>query len=166
MGRRYILTAENMTLGTGSVIAAIQTAAAGSAGAIIAIERVEISQNHNTTAAQVRIAMGVRNTAGTLTMTSTTPNPVVIGGPASGIAGNTAPAGGTARSGTDSSADSGGAYTDTYYINPNNLGGWGWVPIPEHKLIVPPSTLFVVRFVAAPGDTAGWTASVWFDEVF
>lgn len=166
MGRRYILTAENLTLGTGSVLAAIQTAAAGSAGAILAIERVEVTQNHNATSAQVRIALGTRNTSGTLTMTSTTPNPVVISGPASGIAGNTAPAGGTARCGTNSSADSGGTYADTYYVNPNNQGGFLWIPIPEHKLIVPPSTLFVVRFMAAPGDTAGWTLSVWYDEVF
>jgi hypothetical protein len=166
MGRRYILSAENVTLGTGSVLAAIQTAAAGSAGAIIAIERAEVSQNHNASAAQVRIVMGTRNTAGTLTMTNTTPAPVVLGGPASGIAGNVAPAGGTARSGTNSSADSGGTYTDTYPVNANNLGGWGWVPIPEHKLIVPPSTLFVLRFAAAPGDTAGWTFTLWFDEIF
>jgi hypothetical protein len=166
MGRRYILTAENMTLGTGSVLAAIQSAAAGSAGAILEIERVEASQNHNATAAQVRLAMGTRDTAGTLTMTSTTPRPVVLGGPASGIAGNTAPAGAVARCGTNSSADSGGTYTDTYYVNPNNLGGYGWVPVPEHKLIVPPSTLFVVRFLAAPGDTAGWTIMLVFHEVF
>lgn len=166
MGRRYILTSENFTTGTGSVLAAIQSAAAGSAGAILGIERVEVTQNHNTTSAQVRLALGTRNTAGTLTLTSTTPAPIVLGGPASGITGSISPAGAVARSGTNSSADSGGTYTDTYYVNPNNQGGFLWIPIPEHKLIVPPSTLFVVRFVAAPGDTAGWTVSVWFDEIF
>jgi hypothetical protein len=165
MGRRYILTAENLTLGTGSVLAAINTAAAGSAGAILGIERVEVSQNNNATSAQVRTVMGTRDTVGTLTMTSATPRPVVMGGPASAIAGNVAPAGGTARCGVNSSADSGGTYTDSYYVNPNNLGGLAWVPIPEHKLIVPPSTLWVCRFVAAPGNTAGWTVSVWFDEI-
>lgn len=166
MGRRYVLAGENMTLGTGSILVAIQTAAAGSAGAIIEIERVEVSQSHNATAAQVRLALGSRNTAGTLTVTSATPGPLVIGGPASGIAGNTAPAGAAARCGINSSADSGGTYTDLIYCAPNNLGGYLWQPIPEHKMIVPPSTLWVARFMAAPGDTAGWDVSVYFHEVF
>ena len=166
MGRRYILPGENMTTGTGSVLAAIQSAAAGSAGAIIAIERIEVTQSHNTTSAQTRLVTGTRDTAGTLTMTSATPRPVVLTGPASGIAGNTAPAGGTARCGVNSSADSGGTYTDSYPVAPNNQGGYLWIATPEHKLILPPSTLFVVRFLAAPGDTAGWTISVWFDEIF
>jgi hypothetical protein len=166
MGRRYVLTAENMTLGTGSVLAAIQSAAAAAAGSILGIERVEVTQNHNAVAAQVRPLLGTRDTAGTFTLTSSTPRPLVLGGPASGISGNVAPAGAAARCGTNSSADTGGTYTDTYYVNNNNLGGFGWVPIPEHKIIVPPSTLFVVRFAAAPADTAGWTVSVWFDEIF
>lgn len=166
MGRRYCLTAENFTTGTGSVLAAIQTAAAGSAGSIISIERVEVSQNTNTTSAQVRLAMGTRTTAGTFTTTATTPTPLVLGGPASGIAGNVAPAGGTARSGTNSSADTTGTYTDSYYVAANNQGGFLWIPIPEHELLVPPSTLFVVRFTSAPGTTTGWAVSVIFDEVY
>lgn len=166
MGRRYILSGENLTTGTGSVLAAIQSAAAGSAGAILGIERIEVSQNHNNTAAQVRLAAGTRDTAGTLTMTSATPRNLVLGGPSSGISGNTAPAGGTARCGVNSSADSGGTYTDVYPLNPNNINGMSWLYVPDHKLIVPPSTLFVVRFLAAPGDTAGWTVSVWFDEIY
>jgi hypothetical protein len=166
MGRRYILDGENMTLGTGNVLAAIQSAAAGSAGAILEIERVEISQSGTATAAQIRVAMGTRNTAGTLTMTSATPAPLVLGGPASGIAGNTAPAGGTARCGVNSSADSGGTYTDTYFLSPNNLGGMVWIPTPQTTLIVPPSTLFVVRLLATPGTSTGYTVSVWYHEIF
>lgn len=165
MGRRYVLSGENLTLGTGSVLAALQSAAAGNAGSILAIERVEVTQNHNTTPAQVRLALGQRDTAGTLTVTSATPNPVVLGGPASGIAGGTNPLT-AAKSGVNSSADSGGTYTNTYPVNPNNLGGFAWLAIPEQRLILPPSTVFVVRFLAAPGDTAGWTVSVWYDELF
>jgi len=165
MGRRYVLSGENLTLGTGSVLAALQSAAAGNAGAIIEIERVEVSQNHNASTAQVRIVLGARDTAGTLTVTSATPNPLVIGGPASGIAGGTSPLT-AAKSGVNSSADSGGTYTNTYPCNPNNQGGFLWQPVPEHKLILPPSTVFVVRFLTAPGDTAGWTVAVWFHEVF
>lgn len=165
MGRRYILSGENLTLGTGSVLAALQSAAAGSAGAILEIERVEVTQNHNTTAAQSRIVLGQRDTAGTLTVTSATPNPLVLGGPASGIAGGTSPLT-AAKSGVNSSADSGGTYTNTQPVNPNNIGGYAWIAIPEHKIILPPSTVFVVRFLAAPSDTAGWTVAVWFHEVF
>jgi hypothetical protein len=165
MGRRYILSGENMTLGTGSVLAAIQSAVAGNAGSILEIERVEVSQNNTTTSAQVRLALCQRNTSGTLTVTSATPNPIVLGGPASGIAGGTSPLT-AATSGVNSSADSGGTYTNTYPVNPNNQGGFAWLSVPEHKIILPPSTLFVARFLAAPGNTAGWTVSVWFHEYF
>src|SRR5678816_839495 len=113
MGRRYILSGDNLTLGTGSVLAALQSAAAGSAGSILEIERVEVSQNSTTTGALVRLVVGQRDTAGTLTMTSATPNPLVLGGPASGITGGTSPLT-AAKSGINSSADSGGAYTNTY----------------------------------------------------
>lgn len=165
MGRRYILSGENLSLGTGDVLVAIQTAAAGSAGSILAIERIEVTQNASATPAQVRLACGTRNTSGTLTVTSATPSPVVLGGPASGIAGGTNPLT-AATCGVNSSADSGGTYTTTYPLNPNNINGMAWIAIPESRLIVPPSTLFVVRFLAAPGTTTGWTVSVWWDEIF
>ncbi len=165
MGRRYILSGENLTLGTGSVLAALQPAAAGSAGSIIEIERVEVTQNHNTTSAQTRIALGSRDTAGTLTVTGATPNPLVLGAPASGITSGTAPTT-AAKSGVNSSADSGGTYINTYVVNPNNQGGFVWIPIPEHKIIVPPGLIFSVRFLTAPGDTAGWTVAVYFHEVY
>lgn len=166
MGRRFILFDENMTLGTGSVLAAFQTTASPNAGSFVEIERIEVSQSGTSTSAQVRLVTGTRDTAGTLTMTATTPKPLVLGGPASAFTGNTAPAGGTGRSGTNSSADSGGTYTNTYPANPNNLGGWLWTPTEkEGKIIVPPSTLFVVRFLAAPATTTGWTVAVWMHEV-
>lgn len=164
-GRGYVLSGENLTLGTGSVLAAMQTAAAGSAGSIVQIDKVEVTQNHNASTAQFRLAIGQRDTAGTLTVTSKTPNPLVLGGPASGIAGGTSPLT-AAKSGVNSSADSGGAYTDTYYVNPNNQGGFVWVPTEKQMILVPSSTVFVVRFVAAPGDTAGWTVAVFFTELF
>jgi len=165
VGRRYILSGENLTLGTGSVLAAIQSAAAGSAGAILAIDRVEVTQNATSTSAQTRLALGSRNTSGTLTVTSATPNPLVLGGPASGISGGTNPLT-AATCGVNSSADTGGSYVNTYVVNPNNQGGFLWIPIPEEKIIVPPSTVFAVRFIAAPGTTTGWTVAVYFEEIF
>lgn len=165
MGRRYVLSGEDMTTGTGSVLAALRPAAAGSAGSLIEVERVEVTQSHNTTSAQSRIVMGSRDTAGTITVTSATPNPLVLGGPASGIAGGTNPAT-AATCGVNSSADSGGTYVNTWPVNPNNQGGYLWVPIPEHKIFVAPAVIFVVRFLTAPSDTAGWTVCVVFHEVY
>ncbi len=165
MGRRYVLSGENLTLGTGSVLAAIQPAAAGAAASIIEIERVEVTQSHNTTSAQSRIVLGRRDTATTLTVTSKDPIPLVMGGPASGIAGGTAPTT-AAKCGVNSSADSGGTYIDSWPVNPNNQGGYLWLPVPEHKLVVVPGIIFVVRFLTAPTDTAGWTVAVVFHEVY
>jgi hypothetical protein len=139
MGRRYVLSGENLTLGTGSVLAAIQSAAAGSAGSILEIKRIEVSQSGTATAAQVRLWLSQRNTAGTLT---------------------------AATCGVNSSADSGGTYTDTWPAAVNNLGGETQVYVPEERPIIPPSTLVVVRFATAPGTTTGWTVAVVFEEIF
>lgn len=165
MGRKYILSGENLTLGTGSVLAAIQPAAAGSAGSILAIDRVEVSQSHNAVAVQVRLALASRNTAGTLTVTSATPNPVVFGAPASGIAGGTSPLT-AAKCGVNSSADSGGTYINGPVFAPNNLGGFAWIVTPDYRLIIPSGVVFVVLMLAAPGDTAGWSVNVYFDEIY
>lgn len=165
MGKRTTLIAENMTLGTGSGLAAISTAAAGSLASIVQITRVEISQSGTTTLAMIRGAFSKRDTAGTYTMTATTPQPKAVGGSASGLTGNTAPAGGTARSGTASSADSGGTYTDGHYFNFANLNGYLWKPDPDEEIVVPASTVWVVRFLAAPGTLTGWTIAIDLEEL-
>jgi hypothetical protein len=163
MGRVYTLSGENLTLGTGSVLAAIQPTASG-AGSFLRILRAEVSQNHNNTAAQVRVVQSARTTATTLTVTSATPAPVVLSGPASAITGGTAPT--TAgKAGVNSSADSGGTYTDTWPMNPNNLGGMVWIPTPAEQIYVPPGVIYTVRFAAAPADVAGWTIVVVFEEI-
>lgn len=165
MGKRTILAAEEFDLGTGAVLAAFQTAAAGSAASNVRVTRVEIFQNGSTTLEMIRGELATRDTAGTLTMTATTPRTISpIGGAASGLAGNTAPAGGTGRSGTNSSADSGGTYTSIFPFNFANLNGYIWKPDPEEEIWVPPSTLFVVRFTATPTSALDWGISVWLDE--
>lgn len=165
MGRRYALSGENLSLGTGSVLAAIQPAAAGSAGSILQILRVEASQSGTATAAQVRLVISNRNTAGTLTVTSATPRPLVLGGPASGISGGTSPLT-AATCGVNSSADSGGTYTDTWVAAPNNLGGYALIWTPPEQVLVPPGAVFCVRFATAPGTTTGWDVLVVFEELF
>lgn len=156
-----ILKAENMTLGTGNVLVAFRTAAAGSAAARVKIKRVEITQSGSTTLAMIRGEIATRDTAGTLTMTSTTPvrtNPV--GGAASGLSGNTAPAGADARSGTNSSADSGGTYTNIWPFNFANTAGYLFKPDPDEEIEIAASTVCVVRLLATPGTTTGWTVAV------
>ena len=167
MSRVYVVGGENGSLGTGNVLLAMKTAAdlATAAGAI-AVRRIEIFQNATATAAQCRAEIFTRDTAGTLTMTSVTPRALSpLSGPASGISGNTAPAGGNGRVGFNSSADSGGTYTSQYQFNFNNLNGWLWVPTPTEVLEVPPATVWGVRFIAAPGTTTGWGIAVTFEEL-
>lgn len=165
MGRITVLKGENLTLGTGSVLAAIRTAAAGSNAHRVGVKRLEISQNASATLAMCRGEFATRDTAGTLTMTSLAPTPIrPIGSGASGLAGNTAPAGAAGRSGINSSADSGGTYTSIFPFNFANLNGYLLVPTPETELWVPADTVFVCRFVAAPGTTTGWTFTLVLDE--
>ena len=165
MGRRYILTGENFTVGTGYILAAIQPAAANAAGSILEIERIEVGQNSTSTSAQCRLFFANRDTAGTLTVTSATPSPIVLGGPASGITGGTSPLT-AAKCGINSSADSGGTYVYGPYYNFNNQGGFLWQPIPQHTILVVPGKVFCVGMAAAPSDTAGWSINVWYHELF
>jgi hypothetical protein len=164
MGKRTVLSAENMSLGTGNVLVAFRPAAADAAASIIRVTRVEISQSGSTTLGMIRGAIGERDTAGTLTMTSTAPNPQTLGAPASGLTGSTAPAGTAARSGTNSSADSGGTYVNTIVFNFPNLNGYLWKPDPGEEITVSPGRVFVVRLLTSPGTTTGWTVSVFLNE--
>lgn len=165
MGRITILAAENMSLGTGNVLAALRTAAANALAAHVRLKRLEISQSGSTTLAMIRGQLATRDTAGTLTLTATTPVAISpVGGPASGLTGNAAPAGADARSGTNSSADSGGTYTQLKPFAFANTAGYLFKPAPDEEIWVPPSTVFVVRFLAAPGTTTGWNVELVLEE--
>lgn len=165
MGKITSLFGENLTLGTGSVLAAVQSAAIGNNGAHLRIKRLEVGQSGTATLAMCRLEIATRDTAGTLTVTSLAPKVIrPVGGGASGIAGNVAPAGGVARSGINSSADSGGTYVTVKPFNFANTAGMLYKPAPDEEIWIPASTLFVVRFVAAPGTTTGWTFSLDLDE--
>lgn len=168
MGRIYTAGGENLSLGTGSVLIAFRTAADGvTAAGRVAIRRVEITQSGTATAAMCRGLFSTRDTAGTLTMTSVTPVNIapVAGGPASGLSGNTAPAGGAGRIGINSSADSGGAYTNHYHFAFCNLNGFLWVPTPEDRIIVPSAAVWCARFATAPGTTTGWAITLTYEEL-
>lgn len=164
-GKVTILKAENATLGTGSVLAAFQTAAVNSLAAQVQIKRLEISQSGSTTLAMIRGEISTRDTAGTLTTTSLAPtNYRPLAGPASGLAGNTSVIGGVGRSGVTSSADSGGTYTQVFPFNFANTAGYLFKPEQDEQLWIPPSTVAVVRFLAAPGTLTGWTITLWLVE--
>lgn len=166
MGKIFTLNGENLTLGTGAVLAAIQSNSGVGAGSLLGIRRIEIGQSGSVTLSQIRGALSTRNTAGTLTMTSATPAPLQpVTGVASGIVGSTAPAGAVARSGVASSADSGGTYTDHYQFNFCNINGWLYVPTPEEIIRIPASILWCVRFLAAPATLTGWSIAVTFEEL-
>jgi len=165
-GRIYAASAENLTLGTGNVLIALRTATGVNAASILGIKRVEIAQNGTTTSAQIRGAFSTRNTSGTLTTTSVTPaNLSVVTGPSSGLSGNTSVIGAAARIGVNSSADSGGTYTDHLHFNFNNLNGFLWVPTPEETILVPPDVVWCVRLLATPGTTSGWTILLIYQEL-
>jgi hypothetical protein len=167
MSKVYVVNDTAFTVGTGNVFFALRTAAAATtAGGVIALRRVEITQHGTTTAEMCQAAISSRDTAGTLTMTSATPRALSpVGGPASGITGSTAPAGNAATCGTDSSADSGGTYTNLYIAAFHNLNGWLWVPTPEERIEVPAASVITVRLLATPTGTTGWNISVTFEEL-
>ena len=166
MGKTTILTAENGTLTTAvRNLAHISTAAAGSAAAHVRVKRVEISQNGTTTLQMIRGAFSLQ-TAGT-TVTATSVAPVVISplsGAASGLAGSTTPAGGTARTGTFATVNTTPTYVDHHNFNFANLAGYLWKPDPTEELWIPPSTIWTVRFLADPTTMTGWTFSITLDE--
>lgn len=166
MGKITVLKGENQTLSTGSVLLALQTAAANAAAQHVFVKRLEISQSGTATLAMIRGEMATRDTAGTLTTTSLAPTTIrPIAGAASGLAGSTSVIGGTARSGITSTADSGGTYTSIYPFNFPNTAGYLYKPAPDEEIEVNSSTVFVVRFLAAPGTLTGWTFTLVLDEL-
>lgn len=165
MGRVYSVNGENLTLGTGSVLVALRTAAGVSAAAMLKILRVEVTQSGSTTSAMTRLVFSTRDTAGTLTTTSVTPTNLVVTGAASGLSGNTSVIGGSARIGINSSADSGGTYTNHWAAAPNQLNGYLYLPVPEERIIIPADIVWAVRFATAPANTAGWDILVTYEEV-
>lgn len=165
MGKLTILRGENLTLGTGNVLGVFNTPAFGTAGARLKVKRIEIFQSGTTTLQQIRAEMFTRDTAGTLTTTSSAPQPVKpIGDAASAFSGNTSVIGGTGRSGINSSADSGGTYTQQIPINFPNTAGYLGKYAPDEEPEVGASTVFGLRLLAAPTTTTGWGFQMWVDE--
>jgi hypothetical protein len=165
MGRLYNLIGENLTVGTGAVLASLNTGDHDiDPGGRIKIRRVEITQSGSTTAAMIRAALATRTLDATFTLTAATPTPVTAGGPAATLTGGTN--GVTALNcGVASSADTNGTYINKWYASFCNLNGWLWIPTPGEELLIPSGTIFVVKLLAAPTTTTGWNIGVTFEEL-
>ena len=166
MGRIYNIVSSNATMITAvNVLAAIYPVATPpAAGSVLAIRRVEISQNANATSAQVRAALSLR-TGGNLTVATVTPVPRKYGGAASAIAGiaGTLAAG---KCGITGSADATPTYVDYASAAFNALNGWLWIPVPEEIPYVTGAVAFVVRFLADPATLTGWNCTLTFEEIY
>jgi hypothetical protein len=166
MGRIYNIQAANITVVTAvNVLVGIYPVATPpAAGSVLAINRVEITQNANTTSAQVRAVLSAR-TGGNLTVATITPSAAMYGGSASAIAGvaGTLAAG---KCGITGSADATPTYVDLVAASFNALNGWLWIPTPSERIFMTGAVAFVVRFLADPGTLTGWNCTVNYEEIY
>lgn len=159
----YSVTMQNQTIVADATLVIIHTdSTLATGGSNIRILRAWAGQQASETSDQLGIMLALKASAFG-TYTSTTPQPHFIGGRASGIAGGTAGAEGTA--GTDASAEGAGTVTPIVYDGFNNLNGWLWVPTPEERIIVPLDTGFILKIVGTPAALGNWSAGVTFEEL-
>lgn len=132
--------------------------------ASLEIVRVWCSQTGSTTSAMQQVNLVTQVTAFP-TLTSTTPVPLKIKDPASIVTGATSGAAGT--SGTNASAEGGGAKTVVWADAFNVLNGWLWVSTPNETIIMnagAASGLGLYLPTAATSLTH-WTAGLVFREL-
>jgi hypothetical protein len=165
-GKITVLKGENLTLTTAvNMLAAIRTAAANAAAARVKVKRLEIGQSGTTTLAMVRGQIAKRDAAATVTCTSLAPTSISpVDGVVSGLAGSTAPVAADGRSGINGTVDSGGTYTELWPFAFANTAGYLFKPDPSEEIVVPASTVLVVRFKADPSNLTGWTFCLVLEE--
>lgn len=164
-GRVYTVSGENLTLTTAiTMLLALRTAASPNAASVLEILRLSITQSGTVTGAMIRAALSLR-TGSTVTATSVTPANKAVGGPASGLSGNTAPVGADARIGINASVNTTPAYTNLITRSFHNLNGLEWIPTPDERIIVPPSTAVVLRLLADPATLTGWNFECVYSEL-
>jgi hypothetical protein len=109
--------------------------------AVLVIHRAWCEQSGSTTSAMNRIQI-LRKSA-TITGTASPPSILALDGSAS--ASSTAKWKATAE-GTDGNV----LIEDSY----NVLNGWLYLPVPEERIIVPPSGIIALKFPAAPANSS------------
>ena len=166
MGRIYNIVSSNATMVTAvNVLVGIYPVATPpAAGSVLAINRVEITQNANATSAQVRAALSAR-TGGDLIVATVTPSAVMYGGAASAIAG-IAGILAAGKCGITGSTDYTPTYVDLISAAFNALNGWLWIPTPSERIFITGAVAFIVRFLADPATLTGWNCTVNFEEVY
>lgn len=162
MPQRYSVVMENQTIVADATLVIVHAASSwGTAGCLLEVVRVTISQQGTSTAQQLG-AIIARKQSAFGTYTSTTPTPHVIGAAASGIAGGTA--GAAATAGTDASAEGAGTVTAIVTEGFNNLSGYLWVPTPEDRIWVGPDQAIIVKLRGTPTTLTGWNATLTYLE--
>ena len=162
MPQRYTVTMENQTIVADATLAIVHAAAAwGTAGSLLEIARVTVSQQGTSTSQQLGVILG-RKVSAFGTYTSTTPVPHIIGAAASAIAGGTA--GAAATAGTDATAEGAGTVTTIHTEGFNNLTGYLWVPTPDETVWLGPDQAFIVKIRGTPTTLTGWNATLTFLE--
>ena len=119
--------------------------------AVIKVYRAWVEQSSVTTSTTTRIRI-LRKTA-TITGTASPPTPAPVD--ASAASGATVKWIATAE-GTDGTVIHEEAF--------NYLNGWVWLPVPEERIIVPPSGIIALKFPAAP-TSASWTFGMSYEEI-
>lgn len=162
MPQRYTVVMENQTIVADATLVIVRAAAAwGTAGCLLEVVRVTVSQQGTSTAQQLGVIIG-RKVAAFGTYTSTTPTPGALGAAASAIAGGTS--GAAATAGTDASAEGAGAVTTLHTEGFNNLSGFLWVPTPEERIYVGPDQAVIAKIRGTPTTLTGWNATLTFIE--
>lgn len=151
MARAYSVTLPATSIA--SAISLIQIKAGSTSG--LTILRAQVSQSNVSVSSMVGIEI-VRKTAAA-TVTSATPTPLLTNDAAAQAVGGTAATGYNATvEGTDGLA----LLVDSF----NVLNGWLYLPVPEERILVPPSGIIAVKFLTTPA-TANWQGTVIFQEL-
>jgi hypothetical protein len=157
----YVVQGQNIT-----VVNAACTLAWINAHATMALEimRAWVAQDASAVSAQQRVQLSTQVTAFP-TLTSKTPQPLVLGTAASAIAGATTGAAGT--SGINASAEGAGAKTVLWPDAFNVLNGWLWLPSREERIILPAGAAYGLGLVfpVAPAGLTGWSFGMVFKEL-
>lgn len=147
LGRGYTVTMDAVAVTAAQDLIEIVAPSDG----VCIIDRVEVSQETQTSSEALAIQLHRSSASGT--GTSATPRPIQAGDAAFG---------GTAE--VDHSADT----TPSVVLlrsGWNVLAPYIWHPTPEERIIVPPSGVFVVRLESAPGASMTMSAVVSFREI-
>jgi hypothetical protein len=157
----YAVTDGGVTIAGASTLVFINPAAAPNVN--LEFYRCWVGQSQNATSAQQRVEIETQVTAFP-TLTSTAPNRLKRASAVSVITGNTTGAAGT--SGTDASAEGGGAKTSVWEDAFNVLNGWLWVPTPPETIIMPAgSSSGIGLFLpVAPANLDNWAFGMVFGE--